>query len=86
MDNDVEGDDDVASSLEKTKFQEKQWVGVSYPGKNKNSSLNFIGEIQAVLPRVKLLNIMFVKRQSVSNDLKFPEDEDIDPRVPFDYY
>jgi hypothetical protein len=66
-------------------LREKQWVVVSYPGKNKNTSLNFIGKIQDVFPETKLLKVMFVRKQPGTNVFKFPDVEDIEDNVPYEY-
>lgn len=60
------------------------WIVVTYPGKNKNRNLNYIGQIQQVLPRLKCLHVQFVKRQPGCSKFKFTDKEDdVDHAVPY---
>jgi hypothetical protein len=67
----------------KDSFMDGQWVIAAYPGKK--GLTNYIGQICAVLKLSSLLKVQFLKRQPCSNVFMYPEKDDIDPAVPFDY-
>ena len=60
------------------------WVVVAYPGKKKNSSLKYIGQIMTVKKRSQEVEVKFVKKQPGESVFKFPEADDIDD-VPISY-
>jgi hypothetical protein len=85
---DVENSDDSDEIPATDKsFTPGSWHAVAYSGKKKTSvTTNYIGQIIEVLPRPKLLNMKFVRKQTGSEKLfKFPVQDDIDPAVPFSY-
>jgi len=63
-----------------------QWTIVAYPGKNKNSSLNYIGQVMQVFQRKQVLRMKFVKKQSGTARplFKLPDNAEVDD-VPFSY-
>jgi len=82
--NDCEQEDSDANTSREDKVHPNQWVVMAYPGKNKNTTLNYIGQVTKVLRRINMVEVKFVRKEPGGLSFKFPNVDELD-EIPCSY-